>query len=109
MGCQRSAPLSKSSVSKSGKSAACMPRPIPTVRKIATRSMTDKFRIPATLLDNFRERVFDNASRAGGLQAWNDVAHRRFIQNRAHVDPFLVGQAGDGWLLQRRQQRKHLR
>ena len=46
---------------------------------------------------------------AGGLQAGDDVADDRLVEDRVHVDPVLVGQAGDRRLLQGRQQRQHLR
>src|SRR5882724_11705168 len=60
-------------------------------RRTATSSGKPSF----TLRDNFIQRIGDNSSRAGALQARDQLALLFILENHLDRDPILIGKTAD--------------
>src|SRR6185312_9386930 len=53
------------------------------------------------------ERVLDDALSPGGLETWNQIADRPFLDDRIDGHPLVIAERRDRRPLERRQQREH--
>src|SRR5713101_6895770 len=53
------------------------------------------------------QRILDDPLRAGLLEARDDIAHGRLVENRIYRQPFVIAQMRDGGPLQRRKHIEH--